>query len=105
MVLRERTPDGLYDCYIEMAGERLIKIPGLYRKHSSFAGNDRRLAQEVRDRSTVQRGGHHEQAEIRAKESLRFETKGQACIGLEAPFVEFIEKDDRVRTERRIVLE
>ena len=53
MVLRERTPDGLYDCYIEMAGERLIKIPGLYRKYSSFAGNDRRLAQEVRDRSTV----------------------------------------------------
>ena len=88
-----------------MAGKRLIKITGLYRKHPSFAGNDRRVAQEICHRSTVQRGGHHEQAEIRAKEPLRFETKSQARIGLHAPFVEFIEEDDRVRAECRIVLE
>src|SRR5437867_1781385 len=88
-----------------MAGKWLIKIAGLYWKNPSFAGNDRRVAQEICDRSTVQCGRHHEQAEIRAKEPLRFETEGQACIGLEAPFVEFIEEDDRVSAERRILLE
>ena len=35
---------------------------------------------------------------------MRFETEGQACIGLQAPFVEFIEEDDRIRAERGILL-
>src|SRR6267143_5802364 len=88
-----------------MAREPTFKITGLYRKHPSFAGNDRRIAHELCDRSTVQCGRHHEQAEIRAKEPLRFETEGQACIGLEAPFVKFIEEDNRVSAEHRILLE
>ncbi len=74
-------------------------------KSPAVAGDHRRLAQEIRDWSTVQRGRHHEQAEILAKDPLRFETEGQACIGLQAPFVEFIEEDDRVSAERRVVLE
>jgi hypothetical protein len=88
-----------------MAGEGLIEITGLYREHLAFAGDHRRLAQEIGDRPAVQRGRHHEQAEIRAKEPLRFQTEGQARIGLQAPFVEFIEEDDRVGAERRIMLE
>src|ERR1700675_1893058 len=88
-----------------MAGERLVQIPCLHREKPAVAGDHRRLAQEIRDWSTVQRGRHHEQTEIRTKEPLRFETEGQAYIGLQAPFVEFIEEDDRVSAERRIVLE
>ena len=82
----------------------MIKITGLYRKHPPSQAMTGALP-KICDWSTVQRGGHHEQSEIRTKEPLCFETKSQTCIGLYAPFVEFIEEDDRVPAKRRIVLE
>ncbi|MCG3775471.1 MAG: hypothetical protein JW395_2311 [Nitrospira sp.] len=36
---------------------------------------------------------------------MRFETESQARIGLQTPFVEFIEQDNCVLAERRILLE
>ena len=60
LILRERAPDCLYDCHIEMAGERLVEVACLHRKEPAVAGDYGRPAQEIRDRSTVQRGRHHE---------------------------------------------
>ena len=45
-VLRQRAADNFSDCAIKMAGEGLIEITGLDRKHPAFAGNHRRIAQE-----------------------------------------------------------
>src|SRR4051812_31685382 len=83
-VLCERAPDRLYDCYIDMAGERPVEVACLDWKEPAFTCYHRRLAQEIRDRPTIQRGRHHEQTKIRTKEPLRFETEGQTYVGLQA---------------------
>ena len=82
-----------------------FEMAGLDRKHSAFAGDHRCLAQELRDRATVQRGRHHQQTEIRAEEPLRFKTEGQACIGLQASLVKLIEEDDGIGAKGRVVLQ
>lgn len=88
-----------------MTGERLIQISGIDRKHLPFAGDDRCLAQELADRSAIQRSRHDEQAQVRTKEPLRFETEGQAGVGLEAAFMKLVEEDGAIRAEGRILLE
>jgi hypothetical protein len=53
----------------------------------------------------VERGGHDEDAQVRAQQRLRLEREGEAEVGVDAALVELVEDDDAGVVERRVVLQ
>ena len=44
-----------------------VRVAGLDREHSPFARDDRRIPEQSRDRLTVERRGHHNDAKVVAQ--------------------------------------
>ena len=68
------------------------EIAGLDRKGAAFAGDDRRVAEQLGNARAVQRRRHHQNAQILAQTRLRVARQRQADIGIERTFVKFVEQ-------------
>ncbi len=101
----ERPADRLCHDKVGMARERPVEIARLDGKHPAFAGDDRSLPEEFADRSAIQCGRHHEEPQVRTKQSLGFKTERQSGIGLQTALVKFVEQHDAVSVERGVTLE
>jgi hypothetical protein len=65
----------------------------------SFAAQDRTVAQVPRYRIAVERGGHHQQAQVGTLSPPQAIEERQRNIAFHMAFVEFVEHDDRDTTQ------
>ena len=72
---------------------------------AAFAGDNRCMVQQTRDRRAVQRGGHDQKLEVIAQPTLAVETQRQRQIGVQVTLVEFVEDHQPHAFECRIVLQ
>ena len=83
----------------------LIEVACFHREQPAFANDLRGIAKQGGDRPAIQRRRHDEHTKIGTKEPLCFQTERQACVGLQAAFVKFVEQDCCILAYRWIVLE
>ena len=69
------------------------------------AHDDRAVAEQSRDGRAVERGRHHQQAQVVAQVPLRVERQREAEVGLQVALVELVEDHAADVLERRIVLQ
>ncbi|HVX87644.1 MAG TPA: hypothetical protein VG940_01865 [Gemmatimonadales bacterium] len=77
--------------------------PRLHGKGAPFARHDRRVAEQLCDGGPIERGRHHEDAELGAEELLGLQGEREAQVAREGAFVELVEDDQAVVLERRVV--
>ena len=68
------------------------EIARLDRKGAAFAGNHRRIAQQLADARAIERRRHHQNAQILAQTRLRIARQREAQIGVERTFVKLVEQ-------------
>ncbi|KXK55097.1 MAG: hypothetical protein UZ07_CHB004002304 [Chlorobi bacterium OLB7] len=68
----------------------LLQIDCLHREAAPVAGDDWGVAQQLRYRLAIKRGGHDKKAQIGAKQALRLQRQHQPQIGMDASLVELI---------------
>ena len=66
---------------------------------------DRSAAQELGDRTSVERRRHDEEAQVVAYERLRLQGQREAQIGVEAALMKLVEDDEANVIERRVALQ
>ena len=71
-----------------------VEVAQIDRKGAPLRSDHRGVVKQCRDRVGVERGGHHEDDEIGAQGGAHFPCQGQAKVGVQAAFVEFV-KDQR----------
>ena len=68
------------------------EIARLDRKGAAFAGDDRRIAQQLADPRAVERRRHHQDAQILAQAGLRIARQRKPEVGIERTLVELVEQ-------------
>jgi hypothetical protein len=63
-----------------------------HREAPAGAGDDGGITKQRRHPGAVDGGGHHQQAEVGAKQGLRVEREGEAGVAVHRPFVELVEE-------------
>ena len=76
------------DRRIRLAAE----VARLDRKGAAFAGDDRRVAEQLADPRAVERRRHHQDAQVLAQAGLRIARQRQAQIGIERTLVKLVEQ-------------
>ena len=99
---------GVFDGAARLYFDRLVpargKVRHLHREATAFAAQPRRI-EEPRQLLAVQRGGHHDDAQVLAQLRLHVQRQCQAEIARQMALVEFVEQDRPDPLQHRIVLD
>src|SRR4051794_1117535 len=79
------------------------EIANRYRKRAPGTLDHRRITEKLADASAIERGRHDQKLEIFAQTLLDIARQGEAEIGIEGAFVEFIEQHGRNVIEPGII--
>ena len=91
--------------HLALNGRALIApdIARLHRKGAALAFDHRRVAKQSRHARAVERRRHHQDFQILAQALLHIARQRQPEIGIERPFMEFVEQHGGNAIERGIV--
>jgi hypothetical protein len=92
--------DRMFDRAARLRNERFIAPRGEMRDVDGIAAPRARQArriEELREPLAVERGRHHDDAQVLAQSRLHVEREGQAEVARQVPLVEFVEQQARRR--------
>jgi hypothetical protein len=84
---------------------RARQVARLDGKGAALGGDHRRVAQQPRDGARIERGRHHQQAQVVAQVRLHVEREREPEVGHEAALVELVEDDEADVLERGVGLQ
>ena len=90
MILYKRLPNDLRYGKVKAPNYWVIQVACFNGEHSAFAGDQWSMTQEFPHRTTIQRGGHHEDAKVLTKDPLCLKTQSQPYISLQTSLMEFV---------------
>ncbi len=102
-LLRQRLPDGPGHRLLETLRRVATEIMRLDREHPALRFDHWRAVEEAGDAGDVERGRHHQQAQVVPQELLRLTRQGEAQVRVEAAFVKLVEQHRADAFQRRVV--
>jgi hypothetical protein len=100
--------EGLENCigdgFLDLPGDRRGQVPGDDGKWTPGTLHQWRIVENCGEPNAIQRGRHDEDSEVLPQVLLYVQTQRKSEIGMDAPFVEFIEDNASNVRERRIFL-
>ncbi|MNX66085.1 hypothetical protein D3C86_971660 [compost metagenome] len=95
--------DGARHGVLESLDGVAAQIEGLDREHPPLGLDHRRAIQELRHPRDVERRRHDQQPQVVAQHRLALARQGQAQIGVQTAFMEFVEQDRADTLQPRVV--
>ena len=99
VVIRDEAGDALR----QLEPRRCSGVGDVDRKRAAGAADDRGVAEELRDRLGFERGGHHDEHQVRPDGLAHLAEQRDGQVGVQAALVELVQHDAADAFEERVV--